>query len=259
MVIAIIGVLASIVLVSYSGYADKARIAKTPSWAGSINHSLGDRAVGVWSFDNINGATVYDDSGNNNTGTAYGSPAVADGVVGKALQFDGVNDYVDAGNPASLQITGSLSIATWIKTTDTSGRIIGKYEATDSKIAYVFNVSGVPYLGVSDNGNNLSYRLLSGNALDNQWHHIVGVFNASAQTISMYLDGVLSQGTLGGTIPASIYNCAGNVKMGYDYGGNGYLNGLIDDARIFSAALTQAQIQQYYAAGLPTHQNLATR
>ncbi|MEK9153615.1 MAG: type II secretion system protein, partial [Patescibacteria group bacterium] len=84
-VIAIIGVLASIVLVSYNGYTDKARLAKTLQWAGSINHSLGDRAVGAWTFDNINGATVYDDSGNNNNGTAYGGPAVVNGVVGKAL------------------------------------------------------------------------------------------------------------------------------------------------------------------------------
>ncbi|MEK7482183.1 MAG: LamG domain-containing protein, partial [Patescibacteria group bacterium] len=179
--------------------------------------------------------------------------------TGKALSFDGQDDYVDAGNGASLQITGSLSISAWIKTTDTTGRIIGKYEATDSKMAYIFNISGAPYLGVSGNGDNLSYRFLSGNALNNQWHQVVGVYDATAQTISMYLDGILSQGTLGGTIPSSIYNCISNVKMGYDYGGNGYLNGIVDDVRIYSKALTLGEIQKQYVAGVERHQNLATK
>ena len=69
-VIAIIGILSSIVLVSYNGYTDKARIAKTLQWAGSINHSLGDRAVGAWTFDNITSTTVDEDSGNSNNGMA---------------------------------------------------------------------------------------------------------------------------------------------------------------------------------------------
>ncbi|MDD5750140.1 MAG: type II secretion system protein [Candidatus Pacebacteria bacterium] len=59
-VIAIIGILASIVIVSFPTATQKARLAKTLSWAGSVSHSLGSSAVGIWTFDNISGTTVYE-------------------------------------------------------------------------------------------------------------------------------------------------------------------------------------------------------
>ena len=37
-----------------------------------------------------------------------------------SMEFDGTNDYVDCGNDSSLQITGALSIAAWVKTTATA-------------------------------------------------------------------------------------------------------------------------------------------
>ncbi|MDO8524420.1 MAG: LamG domain-containing protein [bacterium] len=224
---------------------------------GVLIFAVGDKGaapVAHWKLNEGSGNYAYDSSGNANTGTLYlggsaTSSAWVSGVYGGAMSFDGTDDYADAGNGASLQITGNLSVSAWIKTTDTAGRIIGKFEATDEKIAYIFNISSAPYLGVSGNGTSLAYRNLNGNALDNQWHHIAGVYNATAQTISMYLDGVLSQGTLGGTVPASIYNSTGNVKMGYDYGGNGYLNGTIDDVRIYNYARTADQVRADYNDG----------
>ena len=44
-----------------------------------------------------------------------------------SMQFDGVNDYIDVGNPSSLQITGNLTLSTWVKTSMTStGFVISK-------------------------------------------------------------------------------------------------------------------------------------
>ena len=126
-VIAIIGILSSIVLVSYNGYADKARLAKTLQWASSVNHSLGDRVVGVWSFDNINGATVYDDSGNNNNGANTGAVQV-DGVVGKGFEFNST-DVVFVNSSASLNDYDGLTLSAWAKPTISGGYngIMDKY------------------------------------------------------------------------------------------------------------------------------------
>src|SRR5438132_1222 len=46
------------------------------------------------------------DSQGDNNGT-IGGATFAPGEVGQAFSFDGVDDYVDAGNPASLNLTGS--------------------------------------------------------------------------------------------------------------------------------------------------------
>jgi len=78
----------------------------------------------------------------------------------------------------------------------------------------------------------------------NVWYHVAGVYNASAQTLDIYVNGVLDNGTLSGTIPASQINSAVNVNIGRRSGGSGYyFNGVIDDVRIYNRALSQAEIQ----------------
>ncbi|MFQ6062808.1 MAG: hypothetical protein ACE5J9_06490, partial [Methanosarcinales archaeon] len=52
--------------------------------------------VAEWAFDEGKGNIVKDTSGNGNDGTIHGATWV-DGKFGKALQFDGVNDYVLLG------------------------------------------------------------------------------------------------------------------------------------------------------------------
>ena len=78
----------------------------------------------------------------------------------------------------------------------------------------------------------------------NVWYHVAGVYNASARTLDIYVNGVLNNGTLSGTVPASQINSAVNVNIGRRSGGSGYyFNGVIDDVRIYNRALSQAEIQ----------------
>ena len=53
----------------------------------------------------------------------------------------------------------------------------------------------------------------------NVWYHVAGVYNASAQTLDIYVNGVLDNGTLSGRIPASQINSAVNVNIGRRSGG----------------------------------------
>ena len=43
----------------------------------------------------------------------------------------------------------------------------------------------------------------------NVWYHVAGVYNAAARTLDIYVNGVLNNGTLSGTIPASQLNSGG--------------------------------------------------
>src|SRR6185369_10474385 len=42
----------------------------------------------------------------------------------------------------------------------------------------------------------------------NVWYHVAGVYNAAARTLDIYVNGVLDNGTLLGTIPAAQVNTA---------------------------------------------------
>jgi hypothetical protein len=72
------------------------------------------------------------------------------------------------------------------------------------------------------------------------------VYNAAAQTLDIYVNGVLDNGVLSGTVPSTQSNANVNANIGRrapDAWGGYYFNGVIDDARIYNRALTQAEIQ----------------
>jgi Uncharacterized conserved protein len=69
-----------------------------------------DGVVASWLMDEGSGDKVYDTSGNNNHGTIYGATWV-DSPYGKALSFDGVDDYVQTDNP--LELSTPLTLIAW--------------------------------------------------------------------------------------------------------------------------------------------------
>jgi len=80
--------------------------------------------VSHWKLDESSGGIAYDSSGYNH-GTLEPSATLtpplwqpAGGQVGGALQLDGVDDYVDCGNDASLNITNAITLSVWVKTND---------------------------------------------------------------------------------------------------------------------------------------------
>ena len=112
-VIAIISLLASMVLANFSLAREKARIARALQFEATLYHSYGDRAVGMWKFDEGGGNVTYDSSGNGNNLTIPPAnvtwPATNDGVPyrGKYLSFDGsASGFLTTGNlPPSFDVT----------------------------------------------------------------------------------------------------------------------------------------------------------
>lgn len=69
--------------------------------------------VAEWHFDDGSGNIVKDSSGNGNDGAIYGATFI-DGKFGKALSFDGVDDYVTlTSNAGQFTSTSNFSIELW--------------------------------------------------------------------------------------------------------------------------------------------------
>ena len=77
--------------------------------------------VGYWKFDEFSSSLVNDSSGNGNTGTIYGGDSWSSGKYGNALSFDGWSGYVDCAPGASLDISGSFTIAAWVEPNTSAG------------------------------------------------------------------------------------------------------------------------------------------
>ena len=81
-----------------------------------------ENMVGLWVFDEGNGKTANDSSGNKNHGKLMGDTKWVNGKFGKAVEFDGDMDYVEVVHDKTLDITEELTIVTWAKFTNIPAR-----------------------------------------------------------------------------------------------------------------------------------------
>jgi hypothetical protein len=204
--------------------------------------------VAAYSFNEGSGTVLNDLSGNGNNGMIYGATWTTKGKYGSALSFNGTNSYVDLGNPASLQLTGSMTLSAWVYIVGNppdDGQIIAKSDSTGGWQLKTSPDTGVRTFGlmVSSNSSTPVQRYSSLKPATKTWYHVAGVYDANARTMSLYVNGNLVNGTLWGTIPASQFNnSAQNVTIGKREGGY-YFNGSIDELRVYNRALSQSEIK----------------
>jgi hypothetical protein len=235
--------------------------------------------VGWWKMDECQGSTIHDSSGFNNHGTwsgaaggtqttvgtcASSTPAGAwyNGRTGKrnaSLNFDGTDDYIDVATSTVYQFnTNSFALSAWVKTSSAGGYIINRYDypnGTDSYY-YLYLSSGKPYFAVRESiaAGSHSASVYSATSINNNaWHHVVGVRDASTNTIYIYVDGVLKgsvdSSAVGDVVNTGQLNIGANCTRAYYYGCESYFTGQIDDVQIFKYALTPIQIKNLYSGG----------
>jgi hypothetical protein len=194
------------------------------------------------------------DASGNNIGTLQNSPTqTADrfGVANKAYTFDGSSQYVSTANVYVAPADFTISI--WFKTnTVTGGRLIGFGNAqTGSSGNYdrhiYMNNTGQIYFGVYPNAVVTINSPLSYN--DNNWHLATASLSASTG-MALYVDGVNVASNTGNT---TAQNYTGYWRIGYDNNSGWtsqpsdyYFTGSLDDALIYSRALTAAEVTTIY-------------
>jgi prepilin-type N-terminal cleavage/methylation domain-containing protein len=219
--------------------------------------------VGHWTMNEGEGGVAHDLSGQENHGTLVNGPTWANGKVGGALDFDGVDDYVDCGNDDILDVIDDITIISWIKTTQTTfGSIVSKYDAVGGQRSYILSIghaeSGPGYLRlvISPTVDPYTGFGLSSNIMvnDDIWHNVVVVFNAG-ESAKIFVDGVDQTGDMLGSIQSSIAISNRDLVIGSSYNNSlipneARFNGLIDDVRIYNRALSAEEIRLIYESGL---------
>jgi glucose/arabinose dehydrogenase/PKD repeat protein len=204
-----------------------------------------------YAFSEASGTTTVDVSGHGLTGTLVNGAAFSTaGKYGNALALDGVNDYVNLGNPTALRLTGSMTVSAWIYSTGFPGddaAIVSKRTGNDVGFQLDTTVDKGPRtigFKLTNSSGGQMFRYGATTLQPNTWYYVTGVYNATAQTLDVYLNGQLDNGVLQGTVTSSQQNSTANVTIGRRAGVTGYeFIGRIDDVRIADHALTQDQIQ----------------
>jgi prepilin-type N-terminal cleavage/methylation domain-containing protein len=256
-VIAVIGLLSSIIFAITSGTREQGRIAKGLYFSQHLHNSLGSYAAGIWNFDDGSGTTANDTSGWENNGTLVNTPVwrcastdtnYTPSGQGCSLEFNGSNQYIDIGDEISLKSMGSaVTVEAWAKYNAYGG---------GGQSYSVIAVKGSPWTFLLENpSQRIRFRVTAGgvdaNAQDsathelNRWYHFVGTYDGT--NIKIYKDGV-QVGITPRTGALAINDIT--AKIGTYQGTNYNFNGLIDEVRIYATSLTSAQIQSRYYAGL---------
>ncbi len=215
--------------------------------------------VAEWNFDEGVGGTANDTSGNGyvgNLGTGNSAPKWSPGVKGSALQFDGTNDYV---NTADIDITGNVTLSTWIKTTSTATQmIIRKTSAYELIIANTANcsaasVNGSVAVAIGDgttwgcSSGDIGFAAGTTSVADDKWHYVVGTYSDASNTINIYVDGVLQTSKTDATRSLGLNN---NIVTFGQTDSNTYpFKGIMDQVRIYNYVRTPAQVVWEYSKG----------
>ncbi|MBU4299390.1 LamG domain-containing protein [Patescibacteria group bacterium] len=203
--------------------------------------------VGYWKFDEGQGTTTADSSGNNNTGTLINGPkwttgrgqTSTGGGLTSALSFDGINDYVRINiNLVSQEVTGCI----WTKANGAPNEKKGQLNGAYNFHLWI-NPSGSFNYGAWTTSTNEEYTG-SGIYSFNTWHFVC-VVNKGASYTKLYVDGKLdSQTELIGNLINPTY-----FEIGRHPSNNGnYFNGSIDEVRIYNRVLNETEIRAIYNA-----------
>jgi len=208
-------------------------------------YEKGTSTVGYWKFDEGSGTTAYDSSGNNRNGTLVNMDPVAswvNGKYGKALQFDGINDYVDISNSSDLNFQGNYTVSFWMRTTSTSRNMLVAKHISGYPNGWCFTINE-PAAGPNKltffYGTDL-WVVANKIVNDGVWHFITGVVDYANSLLLLYIDGELDKS---GSITGTFTPNTENIKFGSYSQGGSYFNGLLDEVRIYNRSLTAEEIR----------------
>ena len=214
-----------------------------------FNNSL----VGWWRMDELcnGGLEVCDNSSYGNDGSMNGglsSADIVDGKLGNALEFDGVNDYIEIADNANLNFGEfeDFSITGWFNTLEEDPAFLV--------------IKGDNYLNQSysirkTSGDQLAFQIADEASFeevrsdifihDGQWHFFVATAERGGAA-RLYINGILQTDVEDISNIGNI-DSLNNLTIGANHIHTQGWNGSVDDLMIFDRALSENEVLGLYA------------
>jgi hypothetical protein len=216
------------------------------------NYVSTDGLVGWYPFN----GNANDESDTGNNGTVNGATLTQDrfGATNAAYSFDGVNDYIQVPNSASLE-SSNLTLSFWVQTFNSQfQQVIYKVTpmtAANETYSVPLNLNQANTINFDLKSNSCTAgqgwvftNANSGDLLD--WTNFV--VSHDGEYTKIYKNGELLISSLA---QFPINNCpGGSVLFGSDWQYNNLLSGFLDDIGIWNRALTEEEIQNLYTANI---------
>ncbi len=192
----------------------------------------------MWRFNEGTGTSTSDDGSYGYTGYLNNGPSWVDGKQGKALNFDGNNDYVQSSSSTSSH-GGEVSLEAWIylDTDSSSQRCIIQWGT--SPVGLCVNSDEKLYLKAYFN-DGYAYLTGSTELSTNKWYHVAATISESNDLMKLYVDGV-EDGSYSLGSDYDLYHWGWYTRIGSDCGWWScyYFDGKIDEVRISTTVRTE--------------------
>ena len=217
------------------------------NFANSIPDEPTEGLVGYYPFN----GNADDESGHGNNGVVHGATLVDDrfGNPNSAYSFDGISNYIEVLNSESLNPNSGISFGGWFKIEDIdqySRSMISKTEYS----GYNISLNNGGYEGLISariwvNGSYLITAFETTLIQPNTWFCVYVTYDGMYE--KLYLNGeIRDQKMRAGIITHTYYPLFIGAEPTSNPHALLFLDGIIDDVRIYNRALNTGEIQTLY-------------
>jgi hypothetical protein len=189
---------------------------------------------------------AFELSGNGNAGTMHGVSRIENGACGRAIFFNGINNYVEIPYSSQNHPQKEISVSLWFYTDSFEPQVLlSTYENGGYRLAFddgndlwwTINLDRIGEVSIPVQHESISLR---------QWHQVTATYDG--QTSKVYLDGILRN--LRNASGSIHYEFNNYLILGADAGSDNlpdqvcahYFRGGLDEVRIYPVALTYGQV-----------------
>ena len=208
----------------------------SPEVRGAQTVSSGpSHAAASYGFEEAAGTTIADESGGND-GTLGGATRTSAGRFGRALSFDGDDDMATVPHAASLDFTAGLTLEAWVRPRGATNWRTVAFKEAGGGVAYALYGSSdtdVPSVNIgSDSGARAPSDLDP-----DKWTHLAATYDST--NLRLFVNG--TQVAVKG-LPDAFRTGDGPLTFGANNVWGERFRGLIDEVRVYSRALSAAEI-----------------